>query len=190
MGTLFKIFSIFLLFGFLFYLLLPTPSFPIPPTDSVQSLENADVETPLRRSYFTNFSRAEVLEYYQQQFTKSPFLGIRLPTYRLNYPPEDAQQLIRDQTRSVFLEEIVHPFRESVFVNGFQPRVAKDDIWYRGVHYGTKITIRYIPSSPIIGVPVLLLAIGALLFSVRELASCLKVFFIEWFGSTHSQQNV
>ena len=37
---------------------------------------------------------------------------------RLNYPPEDAQTLIRDQTQATFLEEIVHPMRESLFIAG------------------------------------------------------------------------
>lgn len=189
MSILFKIFSISLLFGFLFYLLLPTPDFPLPPPDSVQSLEKADTETSLRRAYFTNFTRDEILDHYQKQFEYSVFFGIKMPTYRLNYPPEDAQWLIRDQTRSVFLEEIVHPFRESVFVNGFQARVAKDDIWYKGAHYDTKITIRYIPSSPIVGVPVLLLAVGIVLVVVRELSSSLKTFSVDWFESIHLRQN-
>ena len=93
-----------------------------------------------------------------------------MPTYTLNYPPEDAQWLIRDQTRSVFLEEIVHPFRESVFVNGFQARAAKDDIWYKGGHYDTKLTIRYVPSSLLIRAPLVFFSLIALLFVLRELS--------------------
>lgn len=153
---------------FLGYLLLPTPSFPLQPSDSVQSVENADTETSLRRAYFTNFSRKEVLEHYQRQFEHSSLLGIPIPTYRLNYPPEDAQTLIRDQTRSTFLEEVVHPFRESFFVNGFKPSLAKDEIWYKGVHYEQKITVRYVPSSPFVRIPVAFLSLLALLFVVRE----------------------
>lgn len=121
------------------YLLIPNPKFPNPPPDSFQSIEEADSETPLRRAYFTNYTREQVVAHYLNQFNKH--------SLRLNYPPEEAQSLIRDQTRSVYLEELVHPFRGSIYVNGFEPRFAKDDIWYKGVHYGAKITIRYAYSS-------------------------------------------
>lgn len=174
MGILFKIFSVLLLLGFLFYLLLPTPPFPLPPPDSVRSFEFADIESPLRRAYFTNHSREDVLAHYQIQFEHSPFLNIPLPTYRLNYPPEDAYALIRDQTRSTFLEEIVHPFRESVFVNGFQPSTEKDDIWYQEVHYKRKITIRYVPASPPVRVPLVFFSLIALLFILCELPDAVR----------------
>jgi hypothetical protein len=104
---------------FLVYLLLTNPDFPSPPSASIQSNEPSDTHIPLRRAYFTNFTRGEVISSYRNQFTESQFLGIPLPTLRLNYPPEEAQTIIRDQTRSTFLEELVHPMRESVFINGF-----------------------------------------------------------------------
>lgn len=136
----------YFLFGLasLLYLALPSPSFPLPPADSVQSFEPGDSEaTDERRAYFTNYTRQEVLEHYQKQLSF-------LPTYRLNYPPEESQILIRDQTRSTFLEEIVHPLRESVYVNGFEPKDPKDDVWYKGIDYRQKITIRYVTSSSIV----------------------------------------
>lgn len=149
------------------YLLLPSPNFPLQPPDAVQSLEDADTEIPLRRAYFTNFTREEVLAHYQRQFEWS-FLGIPLLTYRLNYPPEDAQALIRDQTRSTFLEEIIHPFRESFFVNGFKPSLAKDDIWYKGRHFEQKITVKYVPSSIFVRFPLAIFSFVALWFLARE----------------------
>lgn len=152
---------IFLLFSLIFivYLLLPNPSFPTPPPDSIQSNEPADTETPLRRAYFTDFTRGEVLEHYQNQFNKSLLLGIPLPTYRLNYPPEEAQTIIRDQTRSTFLEEIVHPFRESVFVNGFEPKDAKDAIYINDRFFRQKIIVRFVPSPTVARVLVALPAL-------------------------------
>lgn len=159
--------SVFLVL-FLVYLLLPSPPFPAQPPDSVQSLEDADTETPQRRAYFTNFTRQQVLEHYQRQFSRSSFLGLPLLTYRLNYPPEEAFSLIRDQTRSTFLEEIVHPMRESFFVNGFAPKEEKDDIWYKGKHYEQKVTVKYVPSSVFVRVPIALLALVAL-FAIRRL---------------------
>lgn len=123
-----------------YYVWPETSAFPPPPSDAVQSFEPADVESPLRRSYFTNFNREEVINHY-----KSSFVGT--VTMELNYPPEDAQIYIRDQARSWYLEELVHPLRESVFINGFIPQKAQDEIWHEGEHYYQKITIRLVPSS-------------------------------------------
>ncbi len=183
MKTLLAFLSVVILALATGYLLLPTPRFPFQPPDSVQSLEKADTETPLRRAYFTNYTRQKVVEHYQNQLKRSPFLGIPLPTYRLNYPPEDAVLLVRDQTRSIFLEEIVHPFRESLFINGFMPREAKDDIWYKGVHYDQKITIKYSPSPAIIRIPVFFLGLSILLFLLREVFGSVKFLLRLWFRS-------
>ncbi|MGB6838854.1 MAG: hypothetical protein WBE27_01050, partial [Microgenomates group bacterium] len=78
------------------------------------------------------------------------FSVIPLPTFRLNYPPEEAQTVIRDQTRSTFLEEIVHPFRESLFVNGFEPKDPKDVVFIENKVWRQKITIRLVPSKGIV----------------------------------------
>jgi hypothetical protein len=120
--------------------MLPGVPFPYQPGDSVQSLEPADSETQARRAYFTNYTRDEVVNHYKNQFNG-------LPTLRLNYPPEDSSTIIRDQTRTTYLEELVHPWRESVYINGFEPRVEKDDIWYKGNHYAQKITIKSVQST-------------------------------------------
>ncbi len=173
---------IFILFSIIYlaYLALPTPEFPAPPPDSLQSQEPADTEIPLRRAYFTDYTREEVLMIYQGEL-KSCGIDLFLPsnkgmhplgmqgnqipssfferlrsnifcefpflTYRLNYPPEEAYGIIRDQTRSTFLEEIVHPFRESLFVNGFEPKVEKDAINIDGRHWRQKITVKWVPSN-------------------------------------------
>ena len=130
---------LFLTFSLLFlaYLSLPNPEFPTPPPDALQSDEPGDTETPLRRAYFTNLTREEVMSHYKNQL---------MPAYRLNYPPEEAQTIIRDQTRSTFLEEIVHPLRESVFINGFEPKDPKDAIEIAGRDWRQKIIVRYVPS--------------------------------------------
>lgn len=152
---------------FLLYLALPGPEFPVPLSDATQSEEKADQETPLRRAYFTNFSRQEVVDYYRYAFGKTVF-GLAFSSVRLNYPPEEAQERIRDQTRSTFLEEIVHPFRESIYINGFEPKDPKDDVWYKGVDFRQKIIIKYNPSSVLVRVPIALLTILAASFLVKE----------------------
>lgn len=182
MKALIRIFSLIILVLAVGYLLLPTPPFPLKPPDSVQSLEDADTETSLRRAYFTNFTREEVMAYYEQQLVRSPFLGIQLPTYRLNYPPEDAFSVVRDQTRSTFLEEIVHPLRESLFINGFKPKEAKDEIWYKGIHFDQKITVRYSPSAIFIRLLLTFVAVVLLLFLIRELFISARVLLKLGFG--------
>lgn len=177
MRTILKLgFSIFS--GILvFYLLLPNPSFPEPPPDALQSNEPADTETTLRRAYFTNFTREEVLVHYKNQLQKSAFLGVPLPTYRLNYPPEEAKTIIRDQTRSTFLEEIVHPLRESVFINGFEPKDAKDTIFINDKYWRQKIIVRFIPSSVVIRISVILVSLILATILFRNWMDSIKKLF-------------
>lgn len=145
------LFLVYILFSavLLFYVALPNFDFPKPLPDSVQSYEPADIETPLRRAYFTNSTRAEVLTWYKSQFDQSMFYNLKLPTYLLNYPPENSGGIIRDQTRSTFLQEIVHPFRETVFINGYEPKLTDDTnrIVINGVHWRQKIIVKYVPSG-------------------------------------------
>jgi len=133
---------IILIFSVLFiYTLIPNPKFPNPPEGALQSKEPGDSEDlSVRRAYFTNFTREEVMKHYQNEFKG----------YRLNYPPEEAATIIRDQTRSTFLEEIVHPFRESFYVNGFEPKNPKDAIEIAGLPWRQKITVKYVPSNLIL----------------------------------------
>lgn len=169
---------LFILFStlFIFYLLLPNPTFPDPPPDALRSNEPADMETPLRRAYFTNYTREEVMIHYKDQFKKSVIFGIFLPSYRLNYPPEEAQTIIRDQTRSTFLEEIVHPFRESVYINGFKPVFKQDAIFIEGRDWYQKITVRFVPSNSFARVTVVALALVLVAIVVKEWKSTVRGF--------------
>lgn len=144
---------------FLVYSILPSPDFPEPPADSLRSNEPADSETPLRRAYFVNLNRQEIMQHYQNQFRG----------YRLNYPPEEAQTIIRDQTRSTYLEEVVHPFRESIFVNGFEPSSEKDTIFIEDRLWEQKITVRYVSSSTLFRAIVAMLSLFATLVLAKEL---------------------
>ena len=143
---------------FLFYIALPTPAFPEPPDDALRSKESADTETPLRRAYFTNATREEVMEHYLNEFKG----------YRLNYPPEESGTIIRDQTRSTFLEEIVRPLRESLYINGFEPKNAKDAINIEGLPWRQKIIVKFVPSNLIVRIVVGLLIIISLPLVYKE----------------------
>lgn len=174
-------FSFFVLAFVVFLYLAPqSPSFPKPPPDSVQSLEKADTEDVLRRSYFTQLNRQDILKHYQAELGQIEIFGQKVPSYGLNYPPEDAFWLIRDQTRSTFLEEIVHPFRESLYINGFQPKVDKDDIWYKGYHYKTKITIKYAPSPVWLRLSLLIVTLPILLYISQSLGKLFVNIIKEW----------
>lgn len=134
------------------YLALPNFSFPAPLPDSIKSQEPADMESSLRQGYFTNFTRMEALSWYESEFSRSGFGYIKIPTVLLNYPPENAQTLIRDQTNSTFLQEFVHPFRESEYINGFEPHTTSGEpvFFVDGKAWRQKIIVRYVPSNVIV----------------------------------------
>lgn len=124
----------------LIYLIRPVNEFPLPHSESLQSVEPADSETPFRRAYFTDMRRNDVIEYYKNELNF-------WPSQRFNYPPEEAQTIIRDQTRSSYLEEISEPFRQSVYINGFVPKDASQVIIIEGSSFYQKITVKQVISS-------------------------------------------
>lgn len=130
---------------FISYLLLPSVGFPNKAAQFLQSQEPADVETPLRRGYFTDFDRQEAISHYRSEMARGYF-GLQMPTVSLNYPPEESGTIIRDQTRSTYLEEIVVPFRESLFISGFEPKQQKDAIIVENKLWGQKLTVKLIVS--------------------------------------------
>lgn len=140
----------------IFYLVLPEPEIPHLP-DSFKSTEPGDVwQIPGVWAYYTNLSRRESVDFFQQSFSKSNLLSFPLPVLRLNHPPEYAQELIRETQWFNFCEELVHPFRESLFVTGWTP--SEDEVYLaktekpiteflvEGNHYSTKITLYHVQS--------------------------------------------
>ena len=140
-----------------FYLILPGPR--LPPPDLPQSFRSTEpgdtVQLPRISAYFTDKTRDEVLSFYTNYFARSPFLNFPLITYRLNHPPEYAKQVVRETTRSYYLEEVVHPLRESLFINGFewekdvftQPKKRiKNKILVEGKVWRSKVTLRWFVS--------------------------------------------
>lgn len=135
----------------LVYLTLPSPVYP-ELTQAERSDEPGDTwQHPDQKGYYTNLTRAEVIGQIQSKFTIK-ILGFSLPSYRLNYRPEEAFGLVRDQLKSYYLEEIVYPFRESLFVNGWEPtrsplyknRLPDEvpDLSFRGITYMSKVTLK------------------------------------------------
>lgn len=136
-----------------FYLTLPAPKdFPDLP-GSVKSTEPGDtVQIDNVSAYFTDMPREEVVKFYYDYFSKSPFLNIPLPTYKLNHPPERIREVLRETQQSTYVEEIVHPLRESVFISGFEwdndpftapQRRVKNILIVNGETYQFKVTLFY-----------------------------------------------
>ena len=145
------------------YLLIPVPGFPQPPPDSFVSNEPADTESVYRRAFYTNLSRAEIVNYYKSRWD--------WPFVRLNHPPEFSFEFIRDQTRSSWLEEFVHPWKDSLYVSGFYPTTPQDQFNYSGSHYIGKVTLHYFPSFPVTRLTALALTALCVYLLAREYVS-------------------
>lgn len=140
------------------YLTLPTP--PLPDLDrSTQSDEPGDTwQHPDQKAFYTGRNiRSEILGELQQKFSLSDKLA-GLFEYRLNYRPEEVGELVRDQLRSYYLEEVVHPLRESLFINVFEPEKApmiendkknQERMFFKGVYYPVKVTLRPVSSNTV-----------------------------------------
>lgn len=153
MNKLPKIFFILVFILGTFYLVLPAPrDFPYLP-NSIKSIEPGDtVQIANVSAYYTDTPREEVVDFYFRYFSKSPFLGISLPSYKLNQPPERIREVLRATQQSTYVEEIVHPFRESVFINGFEwdndpfilpSKRVKNILIVDGTTYRFKVTLFY-----------------------------------------------
>jgi hypothetical protein len=181
MNTIKKFFQVFGLLVFLsvfIYLLLPSPSEPPPLPQSRRSTEPGDMgQIPgLFAAYYTNLSRSEVLNYYQNYFIRSSLLDIPFITYRLNHPPEYTWQVLRETEHSSFLEELVHPFRESWFINGYEPLkdpFAKEgqelaNFKFDGQEYSLKVQVLQKDSSVFIRLVIFILSVFCLIWLGRQ----------------------
>ncbi|MFZ3069254.1 MAG: hypothetical protein WA052_02945 [Microgenomates group bacterium] len=144
------------LLGFV-YLTLPTPETP-ELSQAVRSNEPGDTwQNPDQKGFYTDSNRAQVIGEMQSKYSLQ-FNGYPLPSYRLNYRPEEAFEMVRDQLNSYYLEEIVYPLRNSLFVNGWEPihspRYADRElkeipmISFNGIPYISKVTLKPV-NSPV-----------------------------------------
>jgi len=179
-----KIFFILILLLGTVYLVLPAPdNFPGLP-DAVKSIEPGDTTQMANVSaYYTDLSRKEVLDFYFNYFSRSPFLNIPLISYKLNHPPERIREVLRGTQQSTYVEEIVHPFRESVFVSGFEwnndpftpPWAQKQNILIvNGKTYQFKVTVFYQTSSIWMRLIIFYLAMGLCCLLINETGRLIK----------------
>jgi len=142
------IFVIFNIFA-LTYLLLPTPTLKDLP-NSVKSNEPGDtIQLKNVSAYYTNLTRTEVMNFYRSIYTGLFFT-------RLNHPPELAKIIFRDTTQSYYLEEFHLPFKESLYINGYEwendvftkpEKRIKNKLIYEKIEYKAKVTLKVIPTS-------------------------------------------
>lgn len=160
---------VFALFGItlLIYLAWPPPKFPTTLWDFVSSTEPADKETPMRRGYYTNLTRQQLMSHYTKEFGWGE---------RLNYPPEEAQTLIRDQTRATFLEEIVHPMRESIYVAGNELGSGMGTFEADGKKFKQKVIVKYVESNVYVRVLIGLSTLGLIWILGSEWVKTVKTF--------------
>jgi len=154
---LIKLFPILCLYLIgLVYLSLPQPSVPVV-IDGLRSQEAGDTWQHLDQSaYYTQKERKQVLSELESDFSLKSYNPFPL-SFRLNYRPEETTLFVREQVPSYYLEEIIHPFRESLFVNGWEPQNSplyvdlsqenKPLIQIDGVFYRSKITLKPVFSS-------------------------------------------
>lgn len=133
------------------YLIQPIPALPTLENATLSNEEGDTWQNPDQKGYYTNLTRSQVLNQIQTK-SQIKIFGWKVPNYRLNYRPEEAHELIRDQLKSNYMEEIVYPFRSSIFVNGWEPKNSPyyankpekeiPDISIYGIPYDAKITLK------------------------------------------------
>ncbi len=143
------------------YLIWPSPKFPLAPLNSLQSLEPADTESIYRRGYYTNLTRGEIMDWYDKNYSG-------LIHYRLDLPPEDSHTVIRDLTVTSYLEQIIHPWRDSLYINVFVPTKPSEQINRNGIHYLNKVIVRQIPSRSATRITVMLMTLVVGYLIIKE----------------------
>ncbi len=171
----------------LVYLSLPAPKVPQLPDAAISDEPGDTWQNPNQTAYFTNWERKQVLPSLQEDFSLKLF-GLTIPSYRLNYRPEEADKYIRKHIDSYYLEEVVHPLRESLFVHGWNPRkspryahlsegdISERLIIFKDKVYRSKIILNPYYSSFLIRVLIWTAIFPASYFAFKQLFISSKTF--------------
>lgn len=105
------------------YMTVPGPGkiavfIPLPESDK-STLEGDTIQIPNVSAYFSNKYRGFVVPFYSKNYQQRTWLPF--PPLRLIHPPEFAWNVIKKHTDSTYLEELIYPLRDSLYVNGFEP---------------------------------------------------------------------
>lgn len=152
MKILFVLFSILLLV----YLIWPSPfsvtEFNPLPNSVKSTLDGDTVQVPNVSAFFANTFRTENVSFYKKNYQQ--LSNFFFPPLKLNHPPEYAFTAVKKYTDSTYLEELVYPLRDSLYVNGFEPFYEDGQPRFWGAtkfsvgdnSWLTKITLRFYPS--------------------------------------------
>lgn len=149
---LFFIFSSLLLV----YMIWPGPGkisdFKQLPASYKSQLPGDSYQVPNVAGYYSDNYRQFVVQFYLTNYWQKMFFPF--PPLRLNHPPEYSFVVIKKHTDSTYLEELVYPLRDSLYVNGFEPfyEDSTPKFWGSskfnedGKSFFTKTTLRFYPS--------------------------------------------
>lgn len=154
MKKIYFIFCVLLLIYFAWPSPLKITEFKDLPNSIKSSLDGDVWQVPNVAGYFSNSFREEIIPHYIKLYkglVNLPFLPIKL-----NHPPEFAFIAIKKHTDSTYLEELVYPMRDSLYINGMEPFYSDGQPKYwgstkfsvDGKEWYTKTTVRYY-SSPL-----------------------------------------
>lgn len=141
----------------LLYMIWPGPSkidnFKPLPSSAKSQLEGDTIQIPNVSAYFSNDFREFVVPFYYSNYQKQTHLPFG--PLRLNHPPEYSWIAIKKHTDSTYIEELVYPLRDSLYVNGYEPFYSdgKPKFWgsiqfdVMGRNWYTKTTLRFYPST-------------------------------------------
>lgn len=143
------------------------------PNSEKSNLEGDTIQIPNTSAFFSNKYRDYIVDFYFKNYREKTWLPF--PPLKLNHPPEYAWNVIKKHTDSTFLEEMVYPLRNSLYVNGMEPFYEDGtpkfwsskklnlgaNLWY------TKTTLRFYPSNFVIRILVWFGISVAILFIYR-----------------------
>ena len=155
------------------YAFFPLPTIPHLPNSSKSTLPGDSYQISNVNAYFTDITRAEVMAFYRSIYQQPFFI-------RINHPPEKSKQIIIDTIQSTYLEELVIPFKQSLFINGYEwqndvftkPENRAGFKLYVGTQvFNAKITTRTFTANPFASLIAMLLTEFAILYAVRSIRS-------------------
>ena len=126
------------------------------PNSAKSTLSGDTVQIPNVSAYFSNNFREFVIPFYIKNYQQNSHLPF--PPLRLNHPPEYSWEVIKKHTETTYLEELVYPLKNSLYVNGYEIfRPDGTPIFYSvpkleeaGEEWSTKATLRLYNSNILI----------------------------------------
>lgn len=158
------------------YLISPIPT-PPDLVNSIKSDEPGDtVQLKNVSAYYTNMTRSEVMNFYKAYYS-GPFRII------INHPPERSKEILKDTIQSYYLEEYILPFKESLYINGFEwendvftdpEKRIKNKLIFQNKEYKAKITLKTFPTSNTKRIAAFLFTEAMIIFAIFSYKSFLS----------------